>query len=111
MTMPVRKDLTCYKGQTYSQDMYFKQNSQPVDLTGIIAKAQIRPSENSETLTAEFSCGIVPVEGKLTLSLAADVTAELAPGFYAWDLQMTDSNDLVQYWIKGKFIVSGRVTV
>lgn len=109
--MPVRKDLTCYKGQTYSQDMFFKQDNKVYPLTGITAKAQIRPSENSTILTAELDCTVSAEEGKLNLALDAETTAALNPGTYAWDLKATDENDEIRYWVKGHFIVEGRVTV
>ena len=108
---PVRKDLLCYKGQTYRQNLYFKQNGEVYPLTGITAKAEIRPRENSEVLTAELDVSVAEEEGKITLFMDAATTANLAPGFYYYDLKAVDESEEVQYWIKGKFIVTGRVTV
>ena len=112
-TQPIRQDLTCYKGQTYSQNIYFqyKATHQPIPLDGITGKSQIRPSDNSQTLTAEFTITIYAEEGKVNLSLDAETTAAIAPGSYAYDLKFTDSSDRIGYWIKGQFIVNGRVTV
>lgn len=108
---PVRKDLTCYKGQTYRQNLYFKQNGEVYPLTGITAKAEIRPRENSTNLIAEFSITVAEEEGRITLFLDAPTTASIAPGFYYYDLKAVNESEEVQYWIKGKFIVTGRVTV
>ena len=110
MTMPAEHDLTCYKGQTYEQNLYFKQRGQPVDLTGITAKAQIRPEENSTTLIAEFAVTIDAEAGKISLGLTDTVTAAIRDGVYFWDLKAV-SDSAVRYWVRGKFIVSGRVTV
>ena len=110
MVEPVRHDLKCYKGQTWSQDIFFKQNKTAVDLTGVTAAAQIRPSENSPVLTADISVTVYGSEGKINLYLSDSQTAKLKPGFYAWDLKATDGQDVVTYWIKGQFIVTGRVT-
>ena len=110
MTIPVKQDLACYKGQTYEQNFYFKHNSEPIDLTGCTAKAQVRPVPNSDTLTAEFVCTVDGTAGKVSLSLDSAVTAGFVPGSYAWDLQMTDTHDDVRYWIQGAFTVRGRVT-
>lgn len=109
-TQPIVVDLTCYKGQSFSQNMYFKKNGVVFPLDGMTAKSQIRPSDNSETLIAEFICTITAEEGKLNISLDHETTAALRPGFYVWDLKTTSGWDTVRYWIRGKFIVSGRVT-
>lgn len=110
MTQPVRQDLRCYKGQTYSQNFYFSQNDEPISLEGLTAKSQIRPSENSKNLTAEFMCAIDVINGSLNLSLPASVTSQINTGTYAWDLKMENERGDVSYWIAGKFIVTGRVT-
>lgn len=111
MNQPIKHDLTCYKGQSFSQNLYFKQGGKIYPLDGFTAKSQIRPSDNSETLIAEFVCTITAAEGKLNLTLDHETTAALKPGFYVWDLKMASGWDTVRYWIRGKFIVSGRVTV
>lgn len=112
MTMPIRHDLTCYKGQTYSQNIRFtyKSTGEPIPLDGITAKAQIRPSQNSAILTEDLTCVVYPSEGKVSLSLTQEQTASIPKGFYAWDLKMTDASGDVAYYIEGKFIVTGRVT-
>ena len=110
MAQPVKKDLSCYRGQTYSQNIYFKRDEMPIDLSGFTAKAQIRPTENSGILKAEFVCTLYPADGKLNLGLDAKTTSEMNPGSYAWDLKMTKDEE-VQYWLKGSFVVTGRVTV
>lgn len=111
--MPVRHDLTLYKGQTYSQNIYFEyeDSGDPIPLDGITAKAQVRPSLNSQKLTAEMLCTVYAEEGKVNLALDPEITAAIPNGFYAWDLKMTDEHGDVAYYIVGKFIVGGRVTV
>ena len=110
MAKPIKQDLYCYRGQTYSQNFYFSKDGYPLSLSGLTAKSQIRPTENSNTLIAEFTCSITEEEGKLNLSLPSDVTAGIRTGNYVWDLKITDDENLVNYWMAGKFIVSGRVT-
>lgn len=107
--MPKEHDLYCYCGETWSQNVSFKQSGEPMDLTGITAKAQIRPSENSPTLSAEMGCSVLGSEGKIILGLTAEQTAQLRPGSYRYDLQVTKNTE-VQYYICGKFIVRGSVT-
>lgn len=109
---PVRRDLTLYKGQTYSQNIYFKYKAtkEPIPLDGITAKAKVRPSNNSNILIAELVCTVYAAEGKVNLSLTDEVTALIPDGIFAWDLKMTDESGNVAYYIKGKFLVDGRVT-
>ena len=57
MTYPptvARQDLTCYRGKTYRQDLFCKTDGQIYPLRGFSFCAEIRPAENSRTLTAEF---------------------------------------------------------
>lgn len=107
---PAEHTLYCYKGQTYSQNCYFKQQGQPIDLTGITFRSQIRPEENSQTLTAEFAILMDAEAGKVSLNLTDAQTAALCDGVYFWDMKAVDGADIVKYWVRGKFIVSGRVT-
>ena len=108
--IPAEHDLYCYRGQTYSQGFRLERNKQPIDLTGVAVKSHIRPAENSGTLIAEFTAVVSGPEGRITLNLTAEQTAALTPGVYEWDLQATD-NATVKYWVRGKFVVEGRVTV
>ena len=108
--LPAEHTLYCYKGQTYSQNCFFKQGGQPIDLTGITARAQIRPLENDEELIAAFDVTVEGSAGKVSLRLSDEVTAAICPGVYFWDLRMVDGQGEVGYYVKGKFIVSGRVT-
>lgn len=110
MIKPVRHDLTCYRGQTFLQQIYYKRSDQPWPLTGLTAKVEIRPSENSTRITKQMDCTVYDDVGMIELSMNAAETAQLQPGFYVWDLKTTDESDNVIYWLKGQFIVTGRVT-
>lgn len=110
--IPVKHTLNCYKGQTFSQGIYFKSQTtgDPIQLDGITAKAQIRPAENAACLVAEFAATVIPEDGKVSLDLAAEETAALTSGVNLWDLKLTDEAGNVAYYICGKFIVEGRIT-
>ena len=106
-------DIVIKHGETYCQDAVFrdKKTKEPLDLTGITAKAQVRPSEGSATLIADLICDVYPEEGRVQLSLPDTVTAAIDPGFYTWDLKMTDTaSGMIAYDIEGKFIVKGSTT-
>ena len=106
-------DLQCYRGQTWVKDLYlkYKATGQPLDLTGVVVKSQIRPWQNSTTLSAEMTATVYPANGMVTLELSAEQTSKLSPKVYQYDVKLTDANDNVIYCIFGKFTVIGRVTV
>ena len=111
MKLPAKYDFKCYRGQTWYQILRFRQDEEPMDLTGYTAKAQIRKENNSPILVAEMDTDVLEVEGNVVLALPSERTAKLKPGIYVYDVKMTDANDEVQYYMMGKFIVEGRVTV
>lgn len=108
MAKPIEINLTCYKGQTFTQNLYIKVNGDFLDLSEYTPKSQIRKAENSDELIAEFTCEGTS-DGKLTLSLTSAITETLNQGFYKYDVKMTKDEE-VSYWIRGTFGVVGRVT-
>ena len=55
-------DIIIKRGETLSQDAVFrdKATKEPLTLTGITAQAQVRPSEESETLITNLTCDVFP---------------------------------------------------
>lgn len=109
MIYPKTHDLKCYRGQTWTQDIYLKRDGIAVDLTGAAVKAQVRPSDNALTLIAEMACSVVAEEGKITLGIDAATTSNLQDGIYRYDVRVTQDST-VTYYIEGLFVVKGRVT-
>ena len=109
---PVRHDLILYKGQSWVQNLYYRigDPEQVYPLDGWTAKAEIRPEENSSELSAEIHANVTGSEGMISLALTPEQTSELLQGVYYYDLQTTDENGTVKYWLYGRFIVRGRVT-
>lgn len=111
MIYPLEYDLKCYRGQTWEQALYIKdKQGQAIDLTGASARAQVRPTDNSETLTAEMTCSITASLGRISLGLSADVTGAIKDGVYMYDLRVVSADMRVTYYLHGKFVVRGRVT-
>lgn len=110
MIIPDEQDLLCYRGQTWDQNIYLMDaDDNVIDLTGATVKAQVRPQKNTEILTAEMTCTVTAAEGKITLGIDAATTAEIQNGIYEYDVKVTQNN-VVTYYVFGKFIVKGRVT-
>ena len=87
----------------------------PVDLTGYTAKMQVR-KESGTALIVELSTAnsriiIDPLLGKITLSISATDTNNLAAGMYKYDLELTSSTGFVIRFIQGQFEVIGQITV
>ena len=110
--LPVNQDLTIYKGQAWNRNLRFEyeKSGDTYDLTGFLARAQIRARENADALVAEFIVNVVGSEGLVSLALTHQQTEQLLPGVYYWDLKLTKPNDQPKYWIRGKVHIIGRVT-
>ena len=103
---PYIYDLTVVRGAAFHQRLDLAN----VDMTGVTAKAQIRPEKGSETLTAEITCTVDADAKTVTLSLADSVTAGIDAGDYWYDvfLALGTGRECV---LAGKFTVLERVTV
>lgn len=108
-------DLSVIRGESFEMDITFCELIEnvrvPIDLTGVTAKAEIRPMPGSKKLLASFDIEIIPVEGNVLLQLTREDTLNLQKGWYAWDLLMENANEaLSKYILGGKFRVKNHVT-
>jgi hypothetical protein len=116
--LPASKNILVYKGDTY--EMFFRlkrkiaiNNTQYIDLTGATVAAQIRTTEASSTVLAEFDCVVEDQEdpdtvGGVTISLPAAETTTLTDGKY--DVQVTYPDGKVKTYLKGDVKVTQEVT-
>lgn len=104
-------DLAVHKYETFLKVFTLETGSgSPMDLIGRAAKAQIRPTPDSDELTAAFLCQVNPAAGTISLELPSTITATLTPGEYCYDVALTmfderRSVERRQYLVGGKFIV------
>ena len=100
------------QGSTFSQKVTVKEDGSPRDLTGYSARAQIRPTRTSTTLTATFTCTIAtPSNGEILMELSPSVTAAITDGRYYYDLEIYSSGDsIVNRLLQGEVTVSPEVT-
>lgn len=82
------------------------------DLTGYVARSQIRKSYYSSSPTAEFATNINTINGTISLSLSAEQTANIAAGRYVYDTIITTDNggNSVTRVLEGILDVSPMVT-
>lgn len=103
-------DFTVSRGGTFRAMLRFKQDGEPMDLTGYTAKSQVRVCPDGGELVAEMSAIVDPEESVVTLTIADEVTAGIASGVYVWDMKMTDPDGITRYYLGGQFSVLPTVT-
>jgi hypothetical protein len=80
--------VNAYSGATLSLSFTCKdENGDAVNLTGYTARAEVRPTISSSTITLNLSPTIpTPANGIISVSIADEVTALIEPGAYVWGL-------------------------
>jgi hypothetical protein len=107
-----RYDLVIDQGSDFAIEFTVNESGSAKNLTGYTARAQLRPTKSSSTLTATFICGIaIPTNGKISMTLSNATTAGLAAGRFFYDLEIfTASDTLVQRLLFGEVTVTQEVT-
>ena len=107
-----RYDLVIDQGSDFAIEFTVNESGSAKNLTGYTARAQLRPTKSSSTLTATFICGIAtPTNGKISMSLTNGTSAGLAAGRFFYDLEIfTASDTLVQRLLFGEVTVTQEVT-
>ena len=80
--------VNAYSGATLSLSFTCKdENGDAVNLTGYTARAEVRPTISSSTITLNLAPTIpTPANGIISVSIADEVTALIEPGAYVWGL-------------------------
>jgi hypothetical protein len=111
---PTKRDFIAWRGTNWNRNVRIYVKSGDIrtlkDLTGWTAKAEIRPEENSDTLSAEMHVGVTGVDGLISLALLPEQTAGMLDDVYYWDLKTVDDTGETRYLLYGKFYLKGKVT-
>lgn len=113
--IPGKYNMVCPQGSTFNQELTYTINTLNVNLSGYIAKMQIREKHTSTsallTLTTENG-GIVlgGSNGTISINIPSSTTTGFIAKEYVYDLELTSSNNTVTRLIEGKFIVTPEVT-
>ena len=103
-------NITIDQGSDFSVQLTIKESGTAKNLTGYNARAQLRPSITSTTLSGTFTCTITNAAGGIvTMALGYSTTASLVPGKYFYDLEIY-TGSVVQRLIQGNATVRGEVT-
>ena len=109
--MPSKANLAIYQGDDYAAVVTVMNGSAtPPDLTGYLAQAQIRvgPADTNPQIVVEIATEIVP-PNLIDLSIPSADTVGLS-GNYSWDLQLVDTNGMIETILAGNVVVTAEVT-
>lgn len=90
--MSTRVNLSIDQGSDYVEtiDVLDAQSGTAFDLTGHTAESHIRKSYYS-TYYTPFVCNTTGTAGKVILNLSANTSANLEPGRYLYDVEITET--------------------
>jgi hypothetical protein len=103
--LPVTANLTCYRGDSWTQTFRLLTDGVPVDLAGYTLAAECRNNSDERYPLAAYP-GADP--GEVTIAFPAGEYVD--PGDYRYDLELTDTAGVVTTWVTGRMNVRRDVT-
>jgi len=108
--MATKTNLTIDQGATFSSTITITdEDGDIVDLTGYTGASQLRKHYTSSNSTS-FSVSITANTGEVNLSLSANQTSNLVAGRYVYDVEITNSSNVVSRVLEGIITVTPNVT-
>lgn len=104
------------QGATFTKPLVWKSSTGAVvDLTGYTARMQIRETVGSTEILLELTTqnnriAIVPLQGKVTLTIDASTTSQISWTKGVYDLELVSSNGTVTRLLRGNVSISKEVT-
>jgi len=108
-------NFTMDQGSVWDLEITYQDpNNVPINLTGYTAKMQLRTDYNSPNADLTLTTGgggivITGATGVIDISATAAQTANLAPAFYVYDLELTSGTNISRL-IQGQITVAEQVT-
>ena len=105
-------NLTIDQGSDFAIDLVVKDDDVVKNLTGYLARAQMRTTKGASTVAATFTCTIVnATSGALKMELTNAVSSAISAGKYYYDLELyTSGNTIVSRLMQGTVILTPEVT-
>ena len=112
--MSAKFNLVCDQATTFNFQFQILNNQTPWNLTGYTGTMTVRPFVGASTTTVVASTAngrmvFTPLQGRINVTLSADITADIVASRYSYDLVL-DSGSSITRILEGKFIVTGAVT-
>jgi hypothetical protein len=97
--------LELHQGKTLSFTIVWG-GATPIDVTGFGAKMEIRKTHSTASAHASFTTGnsrvtIGTTDGQITFTMSAADSANLTPGRYVYDIEVTDGSSVVHMVARG----------
>jgi hypothetical protein len=114
--MTAEYDITIRQGSTYRLPIIWKDsNGEPINLTGYVARMQVRPGVCSpdvivELTTANGRITLGGSTGTIDLEIPATVTAAITDGCGVYDLELESSDGTVTAILAGAVTFEREVT-
>ncbi len=112
--MSAKFNLVCDQATTFNFQFQILNDQTPWNLTGYTGTMTVRPFVGASTTTVVASTAngrmvLTPLQGRINVTLSADITADIVASRYSYDLVL-DSGSSITRILEGKFIVTGAVT-
>jgi hypothetical protein len=107
-------NLVCDQATTFNFQFQILNNETPWNLTGYTGTMTVRPFVGASTTTVVASTAngrmvFTPLQGRINVTLSADITADIVASRYSYDLVLNSGSSITRI-LEGKFIVTGAVT-
>lgn len=106
--MSSKVNLTMDQGSNFEEVFNIAGADGSVDLSSYTAASQMRKHYTSLTAT-DLEVDLA-ANGQLTLSLASDLTANIEPGRYLYDVEIISSSNSVTRVVEGIMTVTPNIT-
>ena len=111
---PGKYNFICPQGTTFSKQLTWAIDGEPVDLTTFTARMQVREKYTSSTTILNLNTENGGIflggdEGTIQIDINATATSAIVPKDYVYDLELVSSSTVTRL-IEGKFIVTPEVT-
>lgn len=108
--MATKANIIIDQGTTFSTVINLTDdNGDAINLTGYTGDAEMRKHYTSSN-SQSFSISLGGTSGTVTLSMTATQTANLTPGRYVYDVEVTSSANVVSRIVEGIVTVTPEVT-
>ena len=108
--MAIKANLIIDQGTTFSTSVDITdENDLPINITGYTGSAQIRKHYTSSSSTP-FAVTVSGLDGVVTLSLTSTQTGALVAGRYVYDVELTNSSNVISRIVEGIVTVTPQVT-
>tara|TARA_B110000977_G_C10633614_1_gene321178 strand:- start:151 stop:489 length:339 start_codon:yes stop_codon:yes gene_type:complete len=89
-----RYNLVIDQGSDFAVDFTISEDGTVKNLAGFSARAQMRTTKNSDTLSGTLSCSVPdPASGTIRMSLPHATSTAMAAGRYYYDLEIYTASD------------------